>query len=178
MRLAIPERMESERLWITRLRYEDAEEIFYAYASKPEATRYVSWPTHESIEDTRSFLAYAGAAWEQGSDYSFSLRLKSTNRLIGSIGLIHEEGKIQFGYILSPQQWGMGYATEACRTVLAAVRTLPGIYRISTFVDVENMASVRVLQKAGLVQEARLEKWFRFVNQGGQPKDCLLFKIP
>jgi hypothetical protein len=40
------------------------------------------------------------------------------------------------------------------------------------------MASVRVLQKAGLVQEARLEKWFRFVNQGGQPKDCLLFKIP
>ncbi|MFN8692471.1 MAG: GNAT family N-acetyltransferase, partial [Cyclobacteriaceae bacterium] len=70
MRLAIPERMESERLWITRLRYEDAEEIFYAYASKPEATRYVSWPTHESVEDTRSFLAYARAAWERGSDYS------------------------------------------------------------------------------------------------------------
>ncbi|MFO0266541.1 MAG: GNAT family N-acetyltransferase [Cyclobacteriaceae bacterium] len=178
MRLAIPERMESERLWITRLRYEDAEEIFYAYASKPEATRYVSWPTHESVEDTRSFLAYARAAWERGSDYSFSLRIKSTNRLIGSIGLIHDEGKIQFGYILSPQQWGMGYATEACRTVLAVIRSLPGIYRISTFVDVENMASVRVLQKAGLVQEARLEKWFRFVNQGGQPKDCLLFKIP
>lgn len=170
--------MESERLWITRLRYEDAEEIFYAYASKPEATRYVSWPTHESVEDTRSFLVYARAAWERGSDYSFSLRLKSTNRLIGSIGLIHDEGKIQFGYILSPQQWGMGYATEACRTVLAVIRSLPGIYRISTFVDVENMASVRVLQKAGLVQEARLEKWFRFVNQGGQPKDCLLFKIP
>lgn len=170
--------MESERLWITRLRYEDAEEIFYAYASKPEATRYVSWPTHESVEDTRSFLTYARAAWERGSDYSFSLRLKSTNRLIGSIGLIHDEGKIQFGYILSPQQWGMGYATEACRTVLAVIRSLPGIYRISTFVDVENMASVRVLQKAGLVQEARLEKWFRFINQGGQPKDCLLFKIP
>jgi ribosomal-protein-alanine N-acetyltransferase len=178
MRLAIPEQLESERLRLTRLRYEDAEEIFYTYASKPEATRYVSWPTHQTIEDTRSFLTYARAAWEKGTDYSFSLRIRENHRLIGSIGLIHDNGKIQFGYILSPQQWGRGYATEACRTLLPVVRVLPEVYRVSTFVDVENEASVRVLLKAGLVEEARLEKWFRFVNQGGQPKDCLLYKLP
>ena len=50
-RLSLPAIIRTERLLLQRLRYEDAEEIFYAYASKPEATRYVSWPTHRSDID-------------------------------------------------------------------------------------------------------------------------------
>ncbi|MEQ9414345.1 MAG: GNAT family protein, partial [Cyclobacteriaceae bacterium] len=55
---------------------------------------------------------------------------------------------------------------------------LNGVYRIWTFVDVENTASQKVLQKAGLEEEARLTKWHRFVNQNNQPRDCVLFKWP
>jgi ribosomal-protein-alanine N-acetyltransferase len=178
MKLDIPETIYSERLVMTRLKYEDAEEIFYAYASKPEATRYVSWPTHQSMADTRSFLQYAVNAWRTGTDYSFAIRLPETNRLIGSLGIINEDGKLQFGYIFSPTQWGKGYATEACRTILTIICKLPVVYRIQTFVDVDNAASARVLLKAGMVEEARLEKWFRFVNQGSEPKDCVLFRYP
>ncbi len=177
-RLAIPETLETNRLILQRLRYEDAEELFYTYASKPEATRYVSWPTHQSLKDTRAFLNYAVPAWTKGTDYSFTIRMKDTFRLIGSFGIIHEHGKIQFGYIISPTQWGRGYASEACRKVLQVLRVLPEIYRIGTFVDAENLASIRVLEKCGLEQEAFLSKWFRFVNQGNEPKDCILFKLP
>jgi RimJ/RimL family protein N-acetyltransferase len=53
-----------------------------------------------------------------------------------------------------------------------------GVYRISTFVDVENVASQKVLIKAGLVIEAMLPKWFRFINQENTPKDCVLFRLP
>lgn len=177
-RLFIPSTLETPRLILQRLRYEDAEEMFYTYASKEEATRFVSWPTHQSVKDTRAFLNYAVAAWSKGSDYSFSIRLKDSFRLVGSFGIINESGKIQFGYIISPTQWGKGYATEACLKVLQTIRVLPEVYRIGTFVDAENIASVRVLQKCGLVEEARLPNWFRFVNQGNQPKDCILFKLP
>lgn len=177
-RLKIPERIETGRLVLQRLRYEDAEEIFYAYASKDEATRFVSWPTHQSIRDTRDFLRYARTAWATGTDFSFSVRVKDSFRLIGGFGIIHDNGKIQFGYILSPTQWGKGFATEATRTVLQILKVQPGIYRIGTFVDAENMASIRVLQKCGLKEEARLSNWFRFVNQGNEPKDCILFTLP
>lgn len=177
MVLALPEKLETDRLVLQRLKYEDADEIFYAYASKPEATRFVSWPTHQSIKDTRAYLGYAIRAWDAGTDYSFTIRLKDSNRLIGSIGALNEEGKIQFGYILSPTQWKQGFATEACRQFLQMLRLQPEVFRIWTFIDADNLASARVLEKSGLRQEARLEKWFRFVNQGRQPKDCVLYKL-
>ena len=174
-RLNMHEKIETALLDLQRLRYEDEEEIFYSYASKPEATRFVSWPTHQSIRDTRNFLRYAVQAWESGNDYSYSIRLQGTSRLIGGIGAVNDRGKIQFGYILSPSQWGKGYATEACNALLGKLHALPNIYRIGTFADTENIASIRVLQKCGLKEKARLSKWFRFVNQGNEPKDCILF---
>ena len=131
-----------------------------------------------TIEDSRSFLQYAVSGWNSGKDYSFGIRLKHPNRFIGSCGMIHDEGKIQFGYVLSPTHWGKGYATEVCRKLMGTLRELPEIYRVNTFVDAENTASAKVLLKAGLIEEARLEKWFRFVNQDNQPKDCLLFRLP
>lgn len=176
--LHLPEKVETDRLILQRLRYEDAEEIFYTYASKPEVTKYLSWPTHRTVEDTRTFVRYAFDSWTLGLDYTYSIRLKTNAKLIGSFGVINENGKIQFGYAFSPTEWGQGYATEACTELMQLLKVVPGIFRIGTFVDVDNLASVRVLEKSGLVMEARLDKWFRFVNQENQPKDCLLFRLP
>ena len=178
MKLVLPEKVSSERLILQRLRYEDADEIFYTYASKTDATRFVSWPTHKTVADTRAFLHYAHDSWINGTDYSYAIRLQHNNRLIGSFGVMNDFGKIQFGYIFSPVQWGNGYATEACITMMKTLEVLESIYRIGTFVDVDNVASIRVLQKSGLIEEACLEKWYRFVNQNNAPKDCRLFYYP
>ncbi|MBS1555955.1 MAG: GNAT family N-acetyltransferase [Bacteroidetes bacterium] len=174
----MPERLESERLVLQRLTHEDASEIFYTYASKEEATRYVSWPTHQTMRDTNDFLRYAVAAWKKGTDFSWSVRLKETGRLVGSIGVLPGDGKVQFGYAFGPAHWNKGYATEVVKRVLLEVKKMDGVYRIGTLVDVENVASAKVLLKCGLIEEARLEKWMRFPNQNNQPKDCILFKLP
>ena len=176
--LNLPDHIVTERLSLRRLRYEDAEEIFYTFASKPEVTRFVSWPTHQTLSDTNAFLRYAINAWDSGTDYSFAIRLKESNRLIGSIGVINEDGKLQFGYVFSPTQWNKGYATEVCLRLMSLLRNQKGVYRIQSFVDSENVSSARVLIKSGLVEEARLVRWFRFVNQNNEAKDCILFKLP
>ena len=176
--LNLPDHIVTERLSLRRLRYEDAEEIFYTYASKPEVTRFVSWPTHQTLRDTNAFLRYAINAWDSGTDYSFAIRLKESNRLIGSIGVINEDGKLQFGYVFSPTQWNKGYATEVCLRLMSLLRNQKGVYRIQSFVDSENVSSARVLIKSGLVEEARLVRWVRFVNQSNEAKDCILFKLP
>ncbi len=177
MRLPIPESIPAGNLLLQRLRYEDAEEIFFTYASKLECTRYVSWPTHRCIKDTRDFLRYAIRAWDAGTDYSFGIRLVNSNRLVGSIGAVHDQGKIQFGYVIAPSQWGRGYATTAARALIGVLKALPEVTQIKTFVDKENVASLRVLQKCGLVEEGTVQAYFRFVNQNNQTKDCVLFKV-
>lgn len=178
MKLSIPDNVNTDRLYLRPLRYEDADEIFHVYASRAEATRFVSWPTHRSIEDTRQFLNDAVRGWQQGTDYSFSIRKKENHRFIGTFGLLNDNGKIQVGYALGPLHWGNGYATEACSQVLSVLQRVERIYRVGSFVDAENIASAKVLVKSGMVEEARLPEWFRFVNQGNQPKDCILFRLP
>lgn len=177
-RIQVPERIETDRLLIQRLRYEDADEIFYTYASKPEATRFVSWNTHQSVHDTRVFLQYAVHAWNQGTDFSFSVRLKKDNRLVGAIGLVHAGGNIQVGYIFSPVHWGKGYATEVCKAVLHQLSNLEGITRISSLVDVQNKASIQVLKKAGFVEEGLLPGGLTFPNQNNAVKECVVFRYP
>jgi [ribosomal protein S5]-alanine N-acetyltransferase len=178
MHLLLPAHIETARLTLQRLKYEDAEEIFYTYASKSEATKYVSWPTHHRITETRIYLKHAVPGWDLGVDYSFSIRLKESNQLIGTFGILNDFGRVQFGYIFSPTQRGKGYATEVCQVMLPLLKMQLGVFRIGTFIDAENSASAKVLQKCGLVEEARLTKWFRFINQNNEAKDCILFKLP
>ena len=177
-RLNIPETIETARLVLHRLRYEDADELFYTYASKPEATTFVTWPTHRSILDTRTFLDLAVERWRAGTEYSFSIRTRSHARLIGSFGILNDQGKVQIGYVLGPLHWKQGYATEACRKMVEVLSMTPNVYRVGSFVDAENIASVNVLLKSGFLEEARLPRWFRFINQGNQAKDCILFRLP
>ncbi|MEO5978716.1 MAG: GNAT family N-acetyltransferase [Chryseolinea sp.] len=176
--LTFPSVILTERLTLRRLKYEDAEEIFFTYASKPEATTFISWPTHTSITDTKAFLKYAKAAWHNGTDFSFAIRLRENDRMIGGFGVVNDGGKLQVGYILGPLHWNKGYATEACKTVTSLAKEMEDVYRIQSFVDADNVASAKVLLKAGFEQEARLKLWFRFVNQNNAAKDCLHFYLP
>jgi ribosomal-protein-alanine N-acetyltransferase len=178
MILNMPERLETDRLILQRLRYEDAEEIFFSYASKPEATRFMSWPTHQSINDTHDFLKYAIHGWQTGKDYSFSIRLKDSNKFAGSFGILHDDGKVQFGYIFSPTYWGRGYATEVCMLMMQVLKKNPGIHRIGTYVDIDNTSSMNVLRKSGFFEEAKLTRWMRFPNQQNEPRDCVMFVLP
>lgn len=177
MKLELSPQITTNRLLLQRLQYDDAEQIFNNYASRPEATKYMAWPTHRSLDDTRSFLDYAIGGWDNGTDYTYAIRKGPGEPVMGSWGVMDFGGKLQFGYILAPEHWGNGYLTEVCRVMMGILRTKPGIYRIGTFVDADNVASARVLEKAGLVEEARLKRWHRFPNQGNDPKDCILYNL-
>jgi [ribosomal protein S5]-alanine N-acetyltransferase len=178
VRLIFPTRIQTARLFLEPLKYEDAAEIFYTYASKAEATTFVSWPRHKRIEDTYAFLQYAHQARELHRDYSFAIRTRSQSRLVGSIGILNFNGEIQFGYIISPTQWNRGYATEVCQTMLQLLRQQPGVKRIFTYVAPENKASIKVLTKSGLVEEILLREHLVFPNRSAIPGDCYRFSLP
>jgi RimJ/RimL family protein N-acetyltransferase len=79
---------------------------------------------------------------------------------------------MQFGYCLTRDAWGHGYATEAARAFVAAAFQVPGIWRIQAFCDVENTASARVLEKIGLEREGTLRRYMVLPNMGDAPRDA------
>jgi len=150
--------------------------VFEAYASDPAVTRYLSWPTYTHPEPLAAFLGECAAHWERGHRaYAWLLCLKGAPAPIGSIGVTFEpNGRALFGYVLGQKFWGRGLASEALRHLVDRTLAHPSIWRAWAFCDVENPASARVMEKAGLVREGVLRRWHVAPNLGPEPRDCIV----
>ncbi len=60
--------IETKRLILRPFCMEDADAVFENWASDPEATRYMSWPTHKSRADSRAYIAFAMEQYERAAD--------------------------------------------------------------------------------------------------------------
>lgn len=72
---------------------------------------------------------------------------------------VHRVGDI--GYVLRQDRWGQGYGTETARILIDFGFATLGLHRIEAICDPENIASRRILEKAGMQYEghAREHLW-------------------
>jgi RimJ/RimL family protein N-acetyltransferase len=78
------------------------------------------------------------------------------------------------GYLLARRLWRQGLASEIAAALVDAGFEDLGLSRISSTVDVRNLASIRVLEKTGLRWEATLR---RLRKVRGEWRDCHLYAI-
>jgi len=167
-----PPVIETERLVLRPSRAEDAEAIYQTYAADEEVTRYLVWRPHRSIEETHEFMRGAVETWADRSHFNWAVTVKPDDRLRGMIALRVEGFKADAGYVLGREFWGRGYMTEALRAVIAFGLSLPGVYRVWALCDVENLASARVMEKAGMSFEGVLRRNVIHPNLGDEPRDA------
>jgi RimJ/RimL family protein N-acetyltransferase len=94
---------------------------------------------------------------------------RSTGICCGTHLLNHIRGEsmIQLGYLLFPEFWGRGYATEMSIAVLRYGFTQMQLPRIHALTDQENVPSQQVLVKAGLRRQA--DRTFADPSYQGRP---------
>lgn len=157
-------------------RTDDGPAVLAAYAGDPEVTRYLSWRAYDRVEPLNAFLRDCIADWEKGSGhFAWLLCLKGTDTPIGSIGMTLEGGnRALFGYVLARKFWGHGFAAEALTFLVDWALAQPKIHRAWAFCDVENPASVRVMEKAGMGREGVLQRWHVCPTLGPEPRDCVV----
>ncbi|MFC4017442.1 GNAT family N-acetyltransferase [Micromonospora sp. GCM10011542] len=84
---------------------------------------------------------------------------RSTGTIVGSIGLRDTDwatGRTEIGYGTHTSQRGRGCATEAARAVGQWALTDGGMRRVQLHSRLDNMASLRVAEKAGYQREGTL----------------------
>jgi RimJ/RimL family protein N-acetyltransferase len=95
---------------------------------------------------------------------------------IGGIGLeLYEDvlrGCGELGYWLGEEHWGRGLATEAVRAVVPYAFEKLELRRLQALAYAANVASARVLEKAGFQLEGTLR---RQVVKDGRVMDALLY---
>jgi ribosomal-protein-alanine N-acetyltransferase len=112
-----------------------------------------------------SWIASHPQAYADGEAVTFAIVRRSTDRLIGAIGmhLNKDHHYAEIGYWIGVPYWNQGYCTEAARAMLAYGFSAWDLNRIQARHMAENPASGRVMQKIGMQREGTLrESIFRW----------------
>ena len=172
-----PERLETPRLLLRLPTLDDAEPIFQKYAQDPEVSKYLFWRPHENIGTTREFMRRCIQCWKDETAFPWVITRKSDHVLLGMIEMRIDRFRADFGYGIARQYWGNGYTTEAAKVVIAWALKQESIYRVWAICDVENLASARVMEKAGMQKEGILRRFVIHPNISSKPRDCYCYSI-
>ena len=173
----LPDQFETARLILRPIAPEDAPAIFTGYAQDPEVARFVTWRPHQDLADTAAYIARCIAAPADRSR-TYALIGREGGRLLGAFDLRQPEPyRLDFGYVLARAEWGRGMMTEALTEVARWAMQQGGIWRIGAVCDVENRASARVMEKAGLAREGILRRWINHPNVSAEPRDCFSYAM-
>ena len=165
--------IETDRLRLRPLQMEDGPHVF-AIFSNERVLRHYGMEPHQTLEETEQMLTHMLAQIETGAIIRFAIELRESNTLIGTIGFHNRapsHRRAEIGYELSPEYWCTGYATEALLAALQFAATCE-IERVGAIVYIDNIASQRMLEKNGFIQEGRLHNYMR---QHGESHDVYVY---
>lgn len=149
-------RIETKRLILRKFTLEDAEDMFKNWASDNEVTKYLTWPTHSSIEVSKEVISM----WEKDNEsldsYQWCIELKESGEAIGSIGVVHimeDINAVEVGYCIGKKFWRQGITSEAFGALIAFFFREMKVNRIEARHDLNNPSSGKVMEKCGLIKE-------------------------
>ncbi len=172
-----PERLATERLILRKPRMEDALILFTEYMQDPEVTRYTTWRPHRQLQDVEEFIRGSLSAWENETRFPFVITCREEGLPFGMIDFHIRGCTVGLGYVIARFHQNKGYETEATRAVIDWALQQPTIYRVNASTDIENFASQRVLEKAGMLREGLLRKYIVHPNISDVPRDSYIYAI-
>jgi len=150
----------TERLLLRPYAHGDVDAL-YAYQRLAEVHRYLYTEprTRSEVKTLVMERAGQGTLTEAGQALTLVAELAQTGELVGDCMLFwhsqeHRQGEI--GYVFNPAYHGRGLATEAVGALLRLGFDGLDLHRIAGRLDARNVASARVLERAGLRREAHL----------------------
>jgi len=137
---------------------EDAPELTRAMAHESVIRNLSRAPWPYGLADAEEFLGRWGGPLT--SRFLICAREGRDAPIVGMIGVEpSESGPYELGYWIAPEAQGRGYATEAGRGVLAAVRAM-GVRHVVAGHYTDTPASGRVLRKLGFRATGAVEQTY------------------
>lgn len=147
----------------------------------PEIPNGTTVPRTYSEEEGLAFIQRQHGRLTNGEGMIQAITDAPSDRALGLLGLFlrHPPAGPRvagIGYWLVESARGRGVATRAVRLVVPwALREL-GLHRIEAPVEPDNVASQRVLEKAGFKREGVLRSYF-LLREGQPPTDAFMYSI-
>ena len=172
-------KIDSERLKIRNLKSSDLSD-FHFYRSNPDVTKYQGFDTY-NIEQSKEFIQKQlnKKFGKAGEWVQYGIENKKTGRLIGDCAIKLDENDIriaEIGVTISHTEQKNGYAKESLTAILNFLFSINGFHRVTEIVDVENIASIRLLKSLGFKQEGHFIENIFFNGKWGSEFQYAMLK--
>jgi RimJ/RimL family protein N-acetyltransferase len=170
-------RAETERLVLRPYSLADYD-AFHDLHGRDDVARYLPWETRDAEASRKALERHQTVVLDKDADgMTLAGFDKVSGRLVGEFVLFlrsveHRGGEV--GYVLHPDFWGRGLATEGARAMLEIGFDLMGMHRIIARIDARNSGSAAVLERLGMRREALLVKNEWFKGEWGDEADYAL----
>ena len=144
--------LETERLVLRRLCSDDGAFIF-ELLNQPSFLRYIGDKGVRNTEDAIRYIETGPqASYERFGFGLYLVELKESGGSIGMCGLLKRDSlpDVDVGFAFLPAHWSQGYAFEAAAAVMTYGREVLGLRRIVAITSLDNVASIKLLEKIGL----------------------------
>ncbi|WP_059103137.1 GNAT family N-acetyltransferase [Shouchella shacheensis] len=153
--------LESERVILREMEEKDWIDV-HKYASQERVCEYQPWGPN-SEKESGGFVKQVliDANQEPRSRFVFSITLRESREMIGAgeFNIRDHTNKVgEIAYIVNPKYWGMGFATEVAKLLIAYGFHECNLHRIFATCDPRNIGSSRVLEKVGMTKEGRIRE--------------------
>ena len=148
--------LETKRLILRKIAETDAEAMYRNWASDPEVTRYLTWPTHTDRSVTKEVIKSWVANYEKEEYYHWVITCKAQgDEPIGTIhGLVNDDlDMITIGYCIGRAWWHRGIMSEAAQAVIGFFFDEVGANSICSYHDPNNPHSGMVMKHCGMKYE-------------------------
>lgn len=159
--------LHTSRLLLRPFCCEDAQAMFENWASREEVTYYTPWPPYSSVEKVRERIEQWQAQYENPAVYHWVVVCKENGQAIGSVSvqaLREKHLSCEIGYCLGNDYWNRGIMTEALQAVLQLLFGTVGMHRVQALHHLNNPASERVMEKAGMQFEGVLRDFGQYAD--------------
>lgn len=156
--------LQTPRLSLRAIEHRDTDALF-RLRSDPETMRYIGKPLMAERAEAAAWIEMSLDAQAKNETATWVICLKNSPDFIGYAGfwrMTLEHHRTEIGYMLLPEFWGKGYASEAIGAVVECGFQHFDFHSVEAHTDPLNTASERALEKNGFVREARFRQNFFF----------------
>ena len=121
------------------------------------------WSNNIEFFSDMWFPQMSKTEWEKryesfASDTKWFFIEKKDGTKIGTIFHFLNGNYVEIGYILAPNERKKGYGSEAIKIIVDCLFLSKELVRVQAITGVDNLASCRVLEKAGFTKEGVMRK--------------------
>ncbi len=152
-----------DEITLRKISTEEDHKDFFNYIIVPEVAHYLSSddiPT--DLDSARYELGYWAKLFDYRHSFYWAIIAEGSNKIIGTCGFNNwnkGQRRCEISYDLDYKYWGQGIMTKAIAAIVDFAFNAMEVERVQATVALDNIPSIRVLEKVGFIKESLLKSY-------------------